>query len=293
MDLKRVGVWTFAFELQPWSAVARYAAELEDMGWGAIWVPEAVGREALAQSAMLLGATRSIVIATGIANIYARDAMTSATGHLTLEEAYPGRFLFGLGVSHAHLVHHLRGHDYSKPYTKMVAYLDAMEKVTYISPRPASPPQLALAALGPKMLALAAERTWGAHPYFVPVAHTAEARRVMGSKGKLAPEQAFVLETDPVRARAIAREHMEMYLRAPNYINNLKRLGYADEDIANGGSDRLVDDIVVWGTPEQVAERVAAHHAAGADHVCLQALSADPKAFPIDAYRVMAKHLPV
>lgn len=288
MDLGRVGVWTFAFEYQPWPKVAELAAELEEMGWGAIWFPEAVGREALSQSALLLSATKRCVIATGIANIYARDPMTSAGGLLTLSEAYPDRFLFGLGVSHAHLVNGLRGHDYSKPYSYMVSYLDAMDKAMYVCPKPAAPPQRALAALGPKMLELSAKRSWGAHPYFVPVEHTAYARKVMGAEGKLAPEMAFTLETDPDKARKIARAHMDIYLKATNYINNLKRLGYADEDIANGGSDRLVDDIVAWGTPEQVAARVAAHHAAGADHVCLQALNDDPQVFPIDQYRTMA-----
>ena len=291
MNLGRIGVWTFAFEAQPFEHVAEHARELEALGYGTIWFAEAVGREAMAMSALLLSATQRIVIAPGIANIYARDAMTSAAGLHTLNEAFPGRYVLGLGVSHAHLVHGVRGHEYSRPYSKMVEYLDKMDQALYLAPKAAEPGERMLAALGPKMLALAAERSLGAHPYFVPVAHTAEARAIMGSKGLLAPEQAFVLETDPEQARRIARGHMDIYLKAPNYINNLKRLGYSDADLADGGSDRLVDDIVVWGTEEQVAARVEAHLAAGADHVCLQALSADPKAFPIDEYRRMAKVL--
>lgn len=288
MNLGKVGVWTFAFETSPWSQVAEAAAELESMGYGAIWFPEAVGREALTQSALLLGCTKHVVIATGIANIFARDAMTTAAAHNTLTEIYPERFLLGLGVSHAHLVQGLRGHDYSQPLKRMTEYLDGMEKAKYISPRPSTRPQIALAALGPKMLELAASRTRGAHPYFVPVAHTATARKVMGSGPLLAPEQAFVLERDADKARAVARKHMETYLKAPNYINNLKRLGYTDADLAGGGSDRLVDDLVAWGSVEQVMARVEAHHAAGADHVCLQALTLDPTELPLWQYREIA-----
>jgi probable F420-dependent oxidoreductase len=291
VNLGRYGVWTFAFELQPWSRVAEAAAELEELGYGAIWYPEAVGREALSQAALLLGATRRIVIASGIANIYARDPMTAAAGQLTLTEAYPERFLFGLGVSHKHLVEGLRGHEYSSPLTYMSAYLDAMDEAKYISPRPSSPLRRALAALGPKMLALAGQKTYGAHPYFVPVSHTPVAREALGKGPVLAPEMAFVLEEDAERARKIARKHMSTYLRAPNYINSLKRLGYGDEDLAEGGSDRLVDDLVAWGSVDQVLNRVVAHLDAGADHVCLQALSLEDAELPLWQYREMAPAL--
>lgn len=288
MDLGRVGVWTFQFEMQPWSRVAEAAAELEALGYGAIWYPEAVGREALTQAALLLGCTRRVVIASGIANIYARDPMAAAAAWRTLTEVYPNRFLFGLGVSHQHLVSSLRGHEYASPLKAMTEYLDAMDKAYNISPAPAVAPQRMLAALGPKMLALAAERTRGAHPYFVPVQHTAEARQTLGIGPLLAPEMAFVLEKDPAMARAIAREHMKVYLRAPNYINSLQRLGYSDADLAGGGSDRLVDDLVAWGDVDAVAARVAAHHAAGADHVCLQALPRTADELPLWQYREMA-----
>lgn len=291
MDLGRVGVWTFSFEAQPWGRVAEAAAEIEDLGYGALWIPEAVGREAFTQSALLLGCTKRLVIATGIANIFARDPMAASAAHRTLTEAHPERFLLGLGVSHAHLVEGVRGHVYDKPLKAMAEYLDRMDRALYKTPPPATEPRRALAALGPKMLGLAGSRTMGAHPYFVPVAHTAVARQVLGPGPLLAPEQAFVLEKDPEKARAVARGHMAVYLRAPNYLNNLKRLGYADEDLANGGSDRLVDDLVAWGGVEDVLARIRTHHEAGADHVCIQALSLDPADLPLWQYREMAAAL--
>ncbi|MEW6279882.1 MAG: TIGR03620 family F420-dependent LLM class oxidoreductase [Candidatus Eremiobacterota bacterium] len=288
MNLGRVGVWTFTFDSQPWSKVAEAAAELEELGYGAIWYPEAVGREALTQAALLLGCTRRAVIASGIANIYARDPMSAAAAHRALTEVYPERFLLGLGVSHEHLVKKLRGHEYLSPLRKMREYLEAMEKAYSITPPPPTQPRMAIAALGPKMLALAAERGITAHPYFVPVQHTAQAREILGTRSLLAPEMAFVLEKDPDKARAVAREHMHVYLRAPNYQNSLKRLGYTDQDIVQGGSDRLVDDLVAWGDVEEVLARVRAHHEAGADHVCLQALSARPDEIPMWQYRKVA-----
>ena len=291
MNLGKVGVWTFSFEAQPWTRVAEAAAEFEELGYGALWIPEAVGREAFTESALLLGCTRRMVIATGIANIYARDPMAAAAAHRTLTEAYPERFLLGLGVSHAHLVEKVRGHAYKTPYSDMVAYLDRMDRSLYMSPPPSTAPRRVLAALGPKMLALAASQALGAHPYFVPVSHTGEARSVLGPGPLLAPEMAFVLEKDPEKARAIARNHMSVYLRAPNYTNNLRRLGYTDADLEKGGSDRLVDDLVAWGEVDRVLARIQAHHQAGADHVCIQALAMDPEDLPLWQYREMASAL--
>lgn len=301
MDIGRVGLWTFNLDLAT-AAVAREAAvELEAQGWPTLWVPEAVGREVLTASALLLSATERIVVATGIASIWARDAMAMAAGQLTLCEAFPERFLLGMGVSHQPMVDGLRGQHYAKPLSRMAAYLDAMDQVFYISPRPATEPRRVLGALGPRMLALSAERGWGAHPYFVPVEHTAQAREVLGDgvrgdsalgekadRPMLAPEQAAVLETDPGVARGIARTHMATYLGLPNYTNNLKRLGWTDDDLADGGSDRLVDAIVVWGDVDAVVERVRAHHDAGADHVCVQLLNEDPATLPMDGWRRLA-----
>lgn len=291
MNLGRVGVWTFSFEAQPWARVAEAAAEIEELGYGALWIPEAVGREAFTESALLLGCTRKLVIATGIANIYARDPMAASAAWKTLTEAHPERFLLGLGVSHAHLVEKVRGHVYKTPLKDMTEYLERMDQALYLTPPPSTEPRRVLAALGPKMLALSASRSMGAHPYFVPVAHTAQARQILGPGPLLAPEQAFVLESNPEKAREIARNHMAVYLKAPNYTNNLKRLGYTDEDLAQGGSDRLVDDLVAWGGVEDVVARVRAHHEAGADHVCLQALALDPQDLPLWQYREMAPAL--
>jgi probable F420-dependent oxidoreductase len=289
MDIGRVGIWTF-LDLQPTAKAQEAAAEIEALGYGAIWIPEALGREAFTSSALLLAGTQRIVIATGIANIWARDPMAMAGAQKTLTEAYPDRFLLGIGVSHGPLVG-MRGHNYEKPLSAMSSYLDAMDSAPFMAVPPSTPPMRVLAALAPKMLKLAAERANGSHPYFVPPEHTARARETMGKGPLLAPEQAVVLETDPIKARDIARTHMATYLGLPNYVNNLKRLGFTDDDIANGGSDRLVDAIVVWGTVEAVAKRVRAHHDAGADHVCLQVLDADPRAIPARQWRELAAAL--
>jgi probable F420-dependent oxidoreductase len=290
MNIGRVGIWTFALELQPAAQAQEAAAEIEALGYGAIWIPEAMGREALTSSGILLAGTRRIVIATGIANMWARDPMAMAAAQKTLTEAYPDRFLLGIGVSHAPMVG-LRGHAYDKPLTAMRNYLDAMDAAPFMSVPPSTPPTRILAALAPKMLKLAAERTAGSHPYFVPPEHTAVARQTMGKGALLAPEQAVVLETDATTARTIGRAHMSIYLGLPNYVNNLKRLGFTDDDIANGGSDRLVDAIVAWGDVDAVVKRVRAHHDAGADHVCIQVLPQNPLTLPMEQWRRLAPAL--
>lgn len=290
MDIGRVGIWTFALDLQPAQRAQEAAAEIEELGYGAIWIPEALGREAFTNAGMLLAGTRKIPVATGIANIWARDPMAMAAAQKTLTESYPERFLLGIGVSHAPLVG-MRGHDYSKPLSAMRQYLDAMASAPFMAVPPSTETSTVIGALAPKMLALAAERTNGAHPYFVPPEHTAFARQTMGKGPLLAPEQAAVLETDPSKARAIARGHMATYLGLPNYANNLKRLGFTDADIADGGNDRLVDAIVAWGDTAAIAERVRAHHDAGADHVCVQVLDADPRALPLPQWRELAAAL--
>jgi probable F420-dependent oxidoreductase len=291
MDIGRVGVWSFGLELQPAARTQEAAAEVEALGYGALWIPEAMGREAFAHAGLLLAATRRIVIATGIANIWARDAVTMAAAHKALTEAYPNRFLLGLGVSHAPMVEMVRGHRYEKPLSTMRAYLDAMDAAPYVAPPPTTELVRVIGALAPKMLKLAADRTAGAHPYFVPPEHTARARAIMGKGPLLAPEQAVVLETTPSMAREIARGHMATYLGLRNYVNNLKRLGFGDDDLANGGSDRLVDAIVAWGDIDAVVKRVRAHHDAGADHVCIQVLDADPRVLPVRQWRELAAAL--
>jgi probable F420-dependent oxidoreductase len=288
VDLGRVGIWTFTLDLQPSSLAKEHAAELESLGYGALWIPEAVGREPFVSATLLLSGTSTLKVATGIASIYGRDAMTAAAAHRTVEEAFPGRFLLGLGVSHQPMVEAVRGHVYDRPLTAMRRYLDAMDHAPFVAPQGEGEAQRVLAALGPKMLELAASRTAGAHPYFVPVEHTAVARGVLGDGPLLAPEQAVVLSTDPEQARAIARQHMAIYLGLPNYTNNLRRLGFGDDDLADGGSDRLVDAIVAWGTVEDVAARVRAHHDAGADHVCIQVLTDEFGALPMPEWRELA-----
>lgn len=271
-DMGRVGAWVWDLVTAPAPDIRAAARAIEDMGYGAMWFPESRGREAIALSAILLAETSTIKVAPGIANIWARDASAAAGAAMALGEAWPGRFTLGLGVSHAPSVG-ARGHEYSKPLARMEEYLDAMESAVFVGPRPDEPVPVVLAALGPKMLRLAADRTTGAHPYFVPVSHTAFAREIIGPDAFLAPEQAVVLDTDPDRARATARGHMEHYLLSDNYRRNLLRLGWAESDVDGGGSDALVDAIVSWGSAEEIAETIIAHHEAGADHVSIQVIS--------------------
>ena len=270
-DLGRIGIWTFALDAQPTAVAQDMAAEIEALGYGAIWVPEAVGRDPMVNAFLLASATQRITIATGIASIYARGPMTMTSGWKAVSEAFAGRFLLGLGVSHQPAVEGMRKQTYGPPLATMRAYPDAMDAALYLAAAPTVEPQRCLAALGPKMLELAATRTRGAHPYYVPPEHTAVAREVMGPDALLAPEQKVILETDATKAREIARANITGYLGLPNYANNLRRLGYTEEDITQC-SDRLVDAIVVWGDVETVRARVQAHHDAGADHVCLQVL---------------------
>jgi probable F420-dependent oxidoreductase len=288
MDLGSTGIWTHALDMQPVARAQELVGELESLGYGAVWIPEAVGREALTSSALLLAGGERIVVATGIANLWARDAMAMAAGQKTITSAYPDRFLLGIGVSHQPAVEGLRGHTYERPVATMRAYLDAMDSALFFAAPPPTEPVRVLAALGPKMLALAAERAAGSHPYFVPPEHTARAREVLGPDRLLLPEQAVVLDADPTRAREVARAHMATYLTLPNYTNNLRRLGWSDDDLAPPGSDRLVDAIVAWGDEDAVARRVAEHRAAGADHVCIQVLDADMRALPLEGWRRLA-----
>jgi probable F420-dependent oxidoreductase len=291
MDLGRVGLWQYQLDQVPSARAQEIAAEVEELGYGAIWLPEMIGRQAWVSSTLLLSGTQRIVVATGIASIWARDALDANSALSTITEAFPERFLMGLGVSHQVMVEGIRGHDYTRPYSAMEAFLDGMDAAMFTASPPTTPTHRALAALGPKMLRLAADRTDGAHPYFVPVEHTAFARETMGEGPLLLVEQAAVLETDPSKAREIARGHMSIYLGLPNYTNNLKRFGFTDDDIADGGSDRLVDAIVVWGDEAAVAERVAAHHDAGADHVCVQVLPEVPTSVPMEQWRRLAPAL--
>jgi probable F420-dependent oxidoreductase len=290
-SLPPIGVWTGALDAVPAGRAQELAAELEELGYGAVWLPEVAGRDVFVHLALLLSATTKLVGATGIASIYGRDAVAMKGAAHGLTEAFPERVLLTLGVSHQPLVEGLRGHAYGPPLTAMRTYLDALDASPYTAERPATPVRRALAALGPKMLRLAAERTDGAHPYFVTPEHTVAAREALGEGPLLCPEQAVLLEADPARAREVARAHTSIYVGLPNYANNLRRLGFTDDDLAGGGSDRLVDAIVAWGTEDEVLARLRAHLDAGADHVCVQALHADRRGVPDDQWRALAPAL--
>lgn len=288
VELGRVGIWYGMVDGIATSEAREAARLVEELGFGALWVAEAVGRDPFVSSALLLDATERLTLATGIANIYARDPMTMLAGQATLAEAFPDRFLLGLGVSHGHLVAGIRKHDYGRPYSHMVDYLDRMDNALYLAVKAEQDPGRVLAALGPRMLRLSASQANGALTYFVPPEHTAVAREAMGPDALLAVEQMVVLSTDPDEARRIAREGMAIYLRLPNYFDNLVRLGFTEADRDGGGSDRLVDAVVAWGTPEQIAERVSQHRAAGADHVCVQVLRDDLRTAPSAEWRQLA-----
>ncbi|MEV0236197.1 TIGR03620 family F420-dependent LLM class oxidoreductase [Nonomuraea sp. NPDC050786] len=275
MDIGRVGVWHPMISKAPAEEARRAAARVEELGYGSLWVNEGVGsKEPLATSALLLAATERLPVGTGIANLWARDATAMEAGRVALADAFPDRFLLGIGVSHGALVAG-RGHDYAKPLTAMRSYLAAMDEAGQTLPTPASPAPRLLAALRPKMLELSRDQADGAHTYFVPPEHTSQARQILGPDRLLIPEQAVVLESDPARAREIARAHLAFYLKLPNYLNNLRTLGFTDDDFADGGSNRLADTIVAWGDAGAIAKRVQAHLDAGADHVAIQPLSPD------------------
>jgi probable F420-dependent oxidoreductase len=275
MKLGRIGVWSGAIGRMPAARARGAIEEIERLGFGAIWYPEPVGgKEALSHAALLLGWSDRIVVASGIASIWARDAIAMASAARGLTDAFPGRFLLGVGTSNEVSVP-ARGHVFSRPYTRMREYLDAMDEAPYLAPEPEQPVRRILAALGPRMLALAAERSVGAHPYFVPVEHTAFARKVLGGGPLLTVEQAVALADDRAEARRAADQQMEFYLARRPYRDNLKRLGWSQADMEGAGSDALLDAIVAWGDVDAVRARVQAHFDAGADHVCIQPLGVD------------------
>lgn len=277
--LGRLGVWTH-LDAMPAPQAADFARDVERWGYSALWLPEAIGRDPFVTIAYLGAQTGRLTFATGIANLYARDAMAMNALARTTGEVTDGRFVLGIGVSHSHLVTGVRGHDYGKPLSTMRAYLEAMEKALYRAVQAPEPVPIVLAALRPKMLALAAERAQGAHPYFVPPEHTARAREILGKQAILAPEQKVLLCTDPSQARAVARANMKIYLGLPNYQNNLKWLGFTDADFSGDASDRLVDAIVAWGDEDAIRRRIQEHFDAGASHVCIQPLHPDGKPIP-------------
>jgi probable F420-dependent oxidoreductase len=286
VTLGPVGVWTTVpqWPADP-AAVGEVGAELEELGFSAVWIGGSTGQ--CAPAAALLAATRRLVVATGVIEVWSNPAETVAAEHRRLATAYPGRFLLGLGPGHAPAVE-ARGQRYERPLAKLSSYLDELDA----APTPVPPGERVLAALGPKALALAGRRSAGAHPYNVTTGHTAVARAALGPGPLLAPEQKVYFGEDPDDARAVARQKLARTLDLPNYSNNLRRLGMTDEDFAGGGSDRLVDAVVAWGSPDDVAARVRAHLDAGADHVCIQViLGGDQAGLPRAQWRVAATAL--
>jgi probable F420-dependent oxidoreductase len=273
MKLKKLGVWSGTDSLSAMDA-ASFAKRVEAWGYGALWIPEAIGREAFSACAWLLANTSSLIVASGIANIYARDSLSSAAAQKGLNEQSGDRFLLGLGVSHIPLVQGVRQHEYGKPVATMRAYLRGMTDAPYKAALPAAAPKTVLAALGPRMLELSAELADGAHPYNVTPEHTRQARAILGAGKLLCVEQGAILETNPAQARGLARQFLTFYMGLPNYVNNWRRLGYSDTDFAGGGSDRLVDAVIAWGDESAIRARIEEHWQAGADHVCLQAIGA-------------------
>ena len=279
MELGKLGVWCFTDPLTP-AQLTELAQQTERLGYSALWYPEALSYESFSLGSFLLHETKTLIIATGIANIYARDATTAKWGQHTLAKLSGGRFLLGLGVSHVPLVEDLRGHRSGKPLATMRAYLDAMDKAAATAPPLEDPPPTVLAALGPGRTVLAAARTAGAMPYNVTPEHTARSRALLGPDKWLCVEQKILLVQDPAKAREVARQTMAFYMPLPNYRNNWLRLGFSEDDLADGGSNRFLDAMVAWGGKSAIQKRIQEHFEAGASHVCIQALHPDGQPRP-------------
>ncbi|MYW16871.1 TIGR03620 family F420-dependent LLM class oxidoreductase [Streptomyces sp. SID2955] len=277
----RYGIWSVELrseEPDRRGELDEAAAELEELGYGAVWLG---GNSTVDHAAPLIGATRRIAVGTSIQSVWQQDADTTAAGFTEVEAAHPGRFVLGLGVSHGPLVK-----DYRRPYAAMTEYLDALDTAGVPAER------RVLAALGPRMLGLSRDRAGGAIPYLVTPEHTARAREILGDRPLLAPEFKVVLEPDPARARETARAYLARYLQLPNYTGNFLRLGFTEDDIADGGSDRLLDAVFAWGDESRIRERVMAFHEAGADHVALQVVTANAgAALPRKEWRALASLL--
>lgn len=286
MMLNGTGVWSAGLRYGDRGAADEAAAELDELGYRALWLPD-VGGDLFGAVGALLIATRRAVVATGVLNLWMHTAEETAAGYHEVIGAHGPRFLVGIGVSHGALIDAGEPGRYRKPLQQTVAYLDALDR----APQPLPVPERVLAALGPKMLELARTRAAGAHPYLAGPDNTARARAALGPGPLLAPEQPVVLETDSGRAREIARGHLTGYLMLPNYVNNLRRNGFTDADFSGGGSDQLVDTVVAWGDEQAIAQRLQEHRDAGADHVCIQVLTSDRMGLPRSEWRRLAPAL--
>jgi probable F420-dependent oxidoreductase len=287
----RIAAWSWGLHQLSAAEAAHVARELRTLGYPMVWIPEIVGsKEILAHAGLLLTAAPDLVVGTGIASIYARDPMAMANGARALGEAYPGRFVLGIGVSSERSVTR-RGGAYGPPLATMRGYLDAMAAAAYAGPEPEPPVPLVLAAVGPRMLELAAERADGAHPFFVPVEHTADARRILGTEPWLAVAVPIVMASEATEARRIARSFAGHYFELPHHRANLQRYGFGEADLSDHGSDRVIDAIVAWGSVEAIAARVRGHLEAGADQVALM-LRTEPASDPgVAAWRELAAAL--
>ncbi|WP_106397061.1 LLM class F420-dependent oxidoreductase [Actinocorallia populi] len=286
MELSGVGVWSQQLRYGDKGQAAEAAAELEELGYSALWIPD-VGGPVFDAVGNLLGATRRAVVATGILNLWMHTPEEAADAHASLTAEHGDRFLMGIGVSHAPLVDQKEAGRYRKPLAAMTAFLDGLDRAE----RPVPAGSRVLAALGPKMLALAAERSGGVHPYLVTPDHTRTARETLGEGPLVLPEQTVVLCSTREEAREVGVGWLRNYLALPNYANNLLRLGFSAEDLESV-SDPLFDALIAWGDEEAIRRRVDEHRAAGADHVCLQVLTADSNAFPREEWRRIAAALP-
>ncbi|GCB49051.1 LLM class F420-dependent oxidoreductase [Streptomyces sp. NL15-2K] len=274
----RYGIWSVGLRSEDparQGELAEAAAELEQLGYGAVWLG---GNSAARNAVPLIEATSTLTVGTSIQSIWEHEPTDSAAAFADLEARHPGRFALGIGVSHAKLAE-----QYRRPYSALVAYLDALDAAGVPANR------RLLAALGPKSLKLARDRAAGSIPYLVTAEHTAQAREALGEAPLLAPELKVVLETDPTRARTVARDYLAIYLALPNYTNNFLRLGFTEEDLADGGSDRLVDAVFAWGDESSIRARIDTFREAGADHVALQVVDGGPRdALPREAWRRLA-----
>jgi probable F420-dependent oxidoreductase len=284
LDLGTFGVWTFDFEHRPAAQMRASVQELEAQGWRAFWVPELLGREALTHAGFLLSVTERIHVVNGIAKIWWRPASTTYGAAQLLADAYPDRHVLGLGFGG-------NPQPGTTPLAAMASYLDELDAMETPNPAPAAPVRRILAAYGPQMLTLARDRAAGAHTYKVNVAHTAQAREILGRDRFLGVEQAVLFETDPDRARTIAREHLVIYLAGQYNVAKFHRLGYTEDDLTHGGSDRFVDDMVAWGDLDTIVERLHAHVAAGADHVGVQVIGIEPGGSSMPHWRRLAEAL--
>ena len=280
MNIGKLGVWYFFDKLSATES-AESAIRIEQLGYSTLWIPETIGKSPMVQSSWLLSKTKTLNLATGIANIYHREPGVTLAAQKSLAEQSNNRFLLGLGVSHTRIVEGIRGLKYGPPLSTMRRYLEAMEEAPYTGAKPSEEPPLVIAALGPKMLALAAEKTNGAHPYFTSPDHTAVARNIMGKDSWLCVEQKVILESDPVKARELAKPVAKTYKDLPNYRNNWIRMGLSEDDIDNM-SDKFIDATFAWGSEQTIQNRIKEHFDAGADHVSIQPVNTNGKLSELD-----------